>query len=165
VESPAEFTYRARIERPGVYSLLARTHGDGAEIWSIDGRYRIQVRPKAGAEGFDWTHVTTLHLDSGEHLIRALVPRGAGIDSMQLLRRRAQDADYISVLEDAGFRSGVPDQPVTHTDAFRNLSNPIFAEISSHFRSRLTDDFQRAPWWVRRAEVKRATDAIAAGRK
>jgi hypothetical protein len=115
----------------------------------------------AGVAGFEWVHVMTLHLDSGEHLIRALVPRGAGIDTMQLIRRRTQDADYISVLEDAGFRSGVPDQPVTHTDAFRNLSNPIFAEISSHFRTRLSNNFQRAPWWVRRAEVKRASAATA----
>jgi hypothetical protein len=165
VDSPAEFTYRARIERPGVFSLLARTHGAGAEIWSIDGRYRVKVRPTKGVKGFDWTHVTTLHLDSGEHLIRALLPRGAGIDTMRLIRRRGEDADYISVLEDAGFRSGVPDQPVTHTDAYRNLSNPIFAEVSSHFRARLSGNFQRAPWWVRKAEVERASDANPVRRK
>jgi hypothetical protein len=158
-DSPAEFTYSTRIERPGVFSLLARTHAAGAEIWSIDGRYRVQVRPAKGDADFDWTHVMTLHLDSGEHLVRALVPRGAGIDTIQLIRRRADDADYISVLEDAGFRSGVPDQPVTHTDAYRNLSNPIFAEISSHFRTRLSGNFQRAPWWIRKDEVSRARAA------
>jgi hypothetical protein len=155
--SPAEFTYSTRIERPGVFSLLARTHGSEPAIWSIDGRYRVKIRPVQGVAGFDWTHIVTLHLDSGEHLIRALLPRGAGIDTMQLIRRRGEDADYISILEDAGFRNGVPDQPVTHTDAYRNLSNPIFAEVSSHFRTRLSSNFQRAPWWVRRAEVKRAS--------
>jgi hypothetical protein len=161
VDSPAEFTYRARIERPGVFSLLARIDAAGDAIWSIDGRYRVKIRASEGVAGFDWKHVMTLHLDSGEHLIRALLPRGAGIDTMQLIRRRAEDADYISVLEDAGFRSGVPDQPVTHTDAYRNLSNPVFAEISSHFLTRLSGDFQRAPWWVRKAEV----DRFSAGRE
>jgi hypothetical protein len=164
-DSPAEFTYSTRIERPGVFSLLARTHGSGAELWSIDGRYRVKVRPVEGIAGFDWTHVVTLHLDSGEHLIRALLPRGAGIDTMQLIRRRGEDEDYISILEDAGFRSGVPDQPVTHTEAYRNLSNPIFAEVSSHFRTRLSVNFQRAPWWVRKAEVKRASTADEVRRK
>jgi hypothetical protein len=165
VDSPAEFTYRTRIERPGVFSLLARTHGSGAEIWSIDGRYRVKVRPSEGVAGFEWTHVMTLHLDSGEHLIRALLPRGASLDTMQLIRRRGEDADYIAVLEDAGFRSGVPDQPVTHTDAYRNLSNPIFAVVSSDFRARLSSNFQRAPWWVRRAELDWVSAAAEGRRK
>jgi hypothetical protein len=42
----------------------------------------------------------------------------------------------------------VPNQPVTQTDAYRSLANPLFAQISSHFLSRLAGNFQRAPWWV-----------------
>jgi len=151
---PAEFTYRTPIEKPGVYSLIARVHGEGEEIWSIDGGYRVAVRPEGAIARFAQTHVATLHLSGGEHVIRALIPKGAGIDTLHLVRRQARDADYIALLEDEGFRSGVPNQPVTHTDAYRSLSRPLFAEISSHFLSRLAGDFQRAPWWVRRDEKK-----------
>jgi hypothetical protein len=98
--------------------------------------------------------VVTLHLSGGEHVIRALLPKGAGIDTLHLVRRRARDVDYIALLHDEGFLSGVPNQPVTQTDAYRSLSRPLFAEISSHFLSRLAGDFQRAPWWVRRDEKK-----------
>ena len=154
VNRPAEFTYRTPIEQPGVYSLIARIHGEGEEIWSIDGGYRVTIRPEGAIAGFALTHVVTLHLSGGEHVIRALLPKGAGIDTLHLVRRRARDIDYIALLEDEGFRSGVPNQPVTQTDAYRNLSRPLFAEISSHFLSRLAGGFQRAPWWVRRDERK-----------
>jgi hypothetical protein len=152
VSRPAEFTYRTRIEQPGVYSLIARIHGGGEEIWSIDGGYRVTVEPEEEAESFASTHVVTLHLSGGEHVIRALLPKGTGIDTLHLLRRSARDVDYIALLEAEGFRSGVPKQPVTQTEAYRSLSRPLFAEISSHFLSRLASDFQRAPWWVRRDE-------------
>jgi hypothetical protein len=154
INRPAEFTYRTLIERPGVYSLIARIHGEGEEIWSIDGGYRVAIQPDQAAAGFAHTHVVTLHLDGGEHVIRALLPTGAGIDTLHLLRRRVRDVDYISLLENEGFRSGVPNQPVTQTEAYRSLSHPLFAEISSHFLSRLAGNFQRAPWWVRRDEEK-----------
>lgn len=154
VNQSAEFTYRTPIDQPGVYSLIARIHGEGEEIWSIDGGYRVAIQPEGAIEGFARTHIATLHLDGGEHVIRALLPQGAGIDILHLVRRRARDVDYIALLEDEGFRSGVPNQPVTQTDAYRSLSNPLFAEISSHFLSRLAGNFQRAPWWVRRDERK-----------
>jgi hypothetical protein len=152
VKRPAEFTYRTTIEKPGVYSLIARIHGEGEEIWSIDGGYRVTIRPEGAASSFARTHVVTLHLDGGEHVIRALLPKGAGVDTLHLVRRRARDVDYIALLEDEGFRTGVPNQPVTQTNAYRSLSRPLFAEISSHFLSRLAGNFQRAPWWVRRDE-------------
>jgi hypothetical protein len=152
VNRPAEFTYRTRIEQPGVYSLIARIHGGGEEIWSIDGSYRVTIQPEADSEGFAPTHIVTLHLSGGEHVIRALLPKGTGIDTLHLVRRQARDVDYIALLEAEGFRSGVPNQPVTQTEAYRSLSRPLFAEISSHFLSRLATNFQRAPWWVRRDE-------------
>ncbi len=154
VSRPAEFTYRTQIEEPGVYSLITRIHGEGEEIWSIDGGYRVTVEPEEETEGFASTHVVTLHLSGGEHVIRALLPKGTGIDTLHLLRRRARDVDYIALLEAEGFRSGVPKQPVTQTEAYRSLSRPLFAEISSHFLSRLASDFQRAPWWVRSDEQR-----------
>ncbi len=163
VNRPAEFTYRASIEQPGVYSLIARIHGEGEEIWSIDGSYRVRVRPEGATEGFARTHVLTLHLSGGEHVIRALLPKGAGIDALHLLRRRARDVDYIALLHDEGFRSGVPQQPVTQTDAYRSLSQPLFAEISSHFLSRLAGDFQGAPWWVRRDERRAIAPTLRLG--
>jgi hypothetical protein len=154
VNRPAEFTYRTRIEKPGVYSLIANIHGDGQEIWSIDGGYRVTIEPTDATESFNRTHVVTLHLTGGEHVVRALIPKGSGIDTLHLVRRQARDVDYISLLEDEGFRSGVPNQPVTQTEAYRSLSRSLFAEISSHFLLRLADNFQRAPWWVRRDEKR-----------
>ncbi|HXV36385.1 MAG TPA: hypothetical protein VEC18_04530 [Myxococcota bacterium] len=160
VDRPAEFSYRARVQQPGVYSLIARVHGDGDELWSIGEDYRVSVRPTPTRDEFAWVHVLTLHLAGGEHSIRALLPSGAGIDTLHLLRRRARDADYIALLEDEGFRSGVPKQPVTQTDAYRSLAQPLFAEIASQFLSRLGDDFQRAPWWVRRDEKRAIRPAL-----
>jgi len=154
VSRPAEFTYRTQIQQPGVYSLIARIHGGGEQIWSIDGGYRLTIAPEEVTSGFTPVHVVTLHLSGGEHVIRALLPKGTGIDTLHLVRRRARDVDYIALLEAEGFRSGVPNQPVTQTEAYRSLSNPLFAEISRHFQSRLATNFQRAPWWVRRDEMR-----------
>ena len=163
VGSPAEFSYRARVDEPGLYTLLVRVYGHQSQIWSLDGRHRVTVRPKRDAAGFDWAHVMTLHLDSGEHVVRALLPRGAGIDSLHLIPRTGTDSDYIAVLEAAGFGGGVPDQPVTQTDAYSTLSNPLFAEVSSRFRKRLAGDAKPAPWWIRRAEIESVGGAANAG--
>ena len=140
--------------------LLGGGHGDGdlhrllraRQHRAADGRGVGCVEPEAEAESFARAHVVTLHLSGGEHVIRALLPKGTGIDTLHLVRRHARDVDYIALLEAEGFRSGVPKQPVTQTEAYRSLSRPLFAEISSHFLSRLASDFQRAPWWVRRDE-------------
>lgn len=154
VDSPAEFAYRAHLPEPGVYSLLARIHGSGAEIWSIDGRYRVTVHPGIEASGLQWAHVMTRHLDRGEHTVHALIPRGSGIDALRFVRRRASDSDYIAVLRDAGFDEiGVPSQPVTQTAAYASLSNPLFTEISSRLLERLAGDAPPAPDWVRALET------------
>lgn len=159
-----EVGYRAQIATPGVFTLLVQVYGRGDAIWSIDGRYRVTVRRTS--DGFqEWMHVATLQLDSGEHAIRARLPRGTGVDRLYLIPRRSEDVDYIEILEAAGFRNGVPDQPVTHTDAYRNLSNPLFTENSSHFLERLTSRGGAAPWWVRKAELDSISKALAANRE
>ncbi len=163
VNSPAEFTYHARIESPGLYSLTARIHGGHAQLWSIDGRYRATVHPGPRAGGFAWTHVMTIQLPKGEHTIRALIPRGAGIDSLHWIQRKASDSAYIAVLQDAGFRSGVPEQPVTQTEAFHSLSNPLFGEISSQFRQRLGGREPPTPDWIIEAEIE-SIPSVGAGR-
>jgi hypothetical protein len=153
VDSPAEFAYRVQLTEPGVYSLLARVHGTGAEIWSVDGRYRVTVRPDPQPSGLHWAHVMTRHLDQGEHTVHALLPRGAGIDMLRFVRRRASDADYIAVLHDAGFHEiGVPSQPVTKTAAYASLSNPLFAQISARLLARLAGIAPPASDWVRDLE-------------
>lgn len=157
VDSPAEFAYRAHTAKPGTWSLMARIHGADAQIWQIDG-YRVSVEPQSqigdlDPDGFGWVHVMTRHLDAGDHRIRALVPRGAGIDELRFARRGASDADFIAVLEDAGFSMGIPAQPVTQTAAYTNLSNPLFAELASRLRERLAGAPGPVPPWVRGAEI------------
>ncbi len=150
VDSPAEFAYRAELPEPGVYSLLARIHGSGSEIWSIDGHYRVTVHPDAEAGSLQWAHVMTRHLDQGEHTVHALIPRGSGIDTLRWVKRRDSDSDYIAVLRDAGFREiGVPSQPVTQTAAYASLSNPLFTEISGRLLGRLAGNEPPPPGWVR----------------
>jgi hypothetical protein len=165
VDSPAEFSYRLRAEKAGVYSLMARVHGTGPEIWSIDGKYRVTVKPTQQADavdasGFTWVHVLTRHLDTGDHIVRALLPRGAGVDELRLARRSNSDADYLAVLNDAGFSMGIPGQPVTQTAAFENLSDPLFAELAARLPERLAGDPGPVPSWVRDDELE-ALDALA----
>ena len=138
--SDVELEYRVQLDKPGVYGLLARLHGDGRQLWSIDGRYRVMVRGGARADGFAWATVATLPLASGEHVIRARVPRGSGIDVLRLARRRASDADYLEVLETAGFDEGAVAATVTIEDARRNLAHPAFRALSADYLSRLSGD-------------------------
>jgi hypothetical protein len=65
--SPAEFTWRLRLEQPGVVTLLARTHGAPEQLWSIDGRYRVTVEPEAREGGFAWSPVATPAPAGGTH--------------------------------------------------------------------------------------------------
>jgi len=149
VDSPAEFAYRTVLPEPGVYTLLARVHGSGGEIWSIDRRYRVTVYPDAEAEAFQWKHVMTRQFDRGEHTIHALIPRASGIDALRWVRRSDSDWDYITVLRDAGFDEvGVPSQPVTQTAAYASLSNPLFAEISGRLLARLAGIAPRPSDWI-----------------
>jgi hypothetical protein len=138
--SPAEFTYRIRLEDPAVFTLAARIHGSGPQIWSIDGRYRVTARAGEGAEAFAWTDVLTLPLTAGEHVIRAMVPRDGGIDVIKLVRRESRDDDFLDLIEEAGFRGAAPATYVTRQAAFAALSNPTFSEHAHHFLAHLVRD-------------------------
>jgi hypothetical protein len=135
--SPAEFSYRIHIDEPAVFSIQARLHGQGPQLWSVDGRHRVTVTPGEGSEDFVWTDVTTLQLTTGEHVIRALLPQDDGIDVFRLVRRRSRDTDYLTLIEEAGFRGGAPAAYVTRAAAFASLSNPTFSEHAQHFLAHL----------------------------
>jgi hypothetical protein len=137
--SPAEFSYRVRLEDPGVFTLEASLHGSGPQLWSIDGHYRVTAQAGEGSETFAWAPVITLPLTAGEHVIRALVPRDGGIDVIKLVRRRSRDEDYLSLIEEAGFRGGAPAAYVTRAAAFASLSNSAFSEHAQHFLARVLD--------------------------
>jgi len=139
VGSPAEFSYRVRLEDPGVFTVEGRLHGRGPQLWSIDGRYRVTVKPGVWSETFAWTNVLTLRLPAGEHVIRALLPPSSGIDVIRLVRRKSRDGDYLSLMEEAGFWGGAPGAYVTRAAAFANLSNPTFSEHAHHFLAHLME--------------------------
>jgi hypothetical protein len=144
-DSAAEFSYRIRLDEPGVFSLRARVYGDAVQIWSLDGRYRIAVHGGRRADRFVWTHVMTTPLVSGEHVIRALVPRNSGIDVIQVVRHRSAAADYVEVIEQMGFRGGASDTPVTREVGLANLMEPAFVELSSNFLERMAESGPQAP--------------------
>jgi len=100
---------------------------------------RLTAEPGEGSENFAWTHVITIPLTSGEHVIRALVPRDGGIDLIKLVRRRSRDEDYLSLMEEAGFRGGAPAAYVTRSAAFASLSNPTFSEHARHFLTHVVE--------------------------
>jgi len=137
VSSPAAFTWTFRLEEPRVVSLEALTHGVLPQIWSLDGRYRVTLRPESVPGGFSWNHVLTVPLASGQHSLRALVSRGSGIDAFRVIPRRSSDADYVRALEKMGFRGGAPDQPVPRSVALDTLSSPNFREFAGGLRLRL----------------------------
>jgi hypothetical protein len=125
--SPAEFGYRVQLDDPGVFTLYARVHGAAPQIWSIDGRHRVTLRPGKRAATFAWTHVLTLPLAAGEHALRALVARDAGVDALRLVRRRSSDADYLALAEEEGIAGSSPLRLVTRSAARASLSSPRFA--------------------------------------
>jgi hypothetical protein len=131
--SPAEFTYRINLEDPSVFTLEGLLHGASPQIWSIDGRYRLTVKPGEGAEGFAPTEIVTLPLAAGEHVIRALIPPDSGIDLIRLVRRKSRANDYLNLIEEAGFRARAPAAYVTRSVAYQSLTNPTFTAHASRF--------------------------------
>jgi hypothetical protein len=124
--SPAEFGYRVHLDDPGVFTLYARVHGAAPQIWSIDGRHRVTLRPGERASTFAWSHVLTLPLAAGEHALRALVARDSGVDALRLVRRRSSDADYLALAEREGIAGNSRRRLVTHAVARASLSSPRF---------------------------------------
>ena len=124
--SPAEFTYRLRLNEPGVFSIEARVRGDAPQVWSIDGRYRIVLHPQGRAGAFTWNFLATLPLAAGTHAIRSLVARTAGIDVIRLVPRRASDSDYVTLVETLGLAVSAPGRLVTRARADADLSHPVF---------------------------------------
>jgi hypothetical protein len=137
VSNPAAFTWNFRLEEPRVVSLEALTHGVLPQIWSVDGRYRVTVRPRSVPGGFSWNHVLTVPLAAGQHSLRALVSRGSGVDALRVIPRRASDADCVRALERLGFQGGAPTALVSRSVALDTLSSPGFRELASGFRLRM----------------------------
>ena len=127
VSRPAEFTYRTSIEKPGVYSLIARIHGEGEEIWSIDGSYRVAIRPEGAIESFARTHVR----DPPPLRWRARDPRSApqgrwyrhaASGATARAGCRLHRASRVTRASEAAYRIN----PSPRRDAYRSLSRPLF---------------------------------------
>lgn len=140
VSSPAEFTWSFRLEHPRVVTLEALTHGAEAQLWSLDGRYRVSLYPQSVAGGFAWNHVVTLPLSSGRHVVRALLPRGSGVDALRVNSHRSADTDHVAVLRHLGFPLGPSAAPVTRSGARKVLASPSFVELAGAFRLRMEGD-------------------------
>jgi hypothetical protein len=138
--SPAEFTWRIRLEQPRVVSIHARTHGVPDQIWSVDGRYRVTLRPESVNGDFAWNHVVTLPLGSGEHAVRALIARGSGVDVIRLVQHRSSDGDYVAAIERLGFGAGAPDTVVPRKAVREALASPFFRELAGGFRLQMSGD-------------------------
>jgi hypothetical protein len=133
--SPAEFSYRVRLPEPGLMSLEARISGEGAQLWSLDGRMRASVEP--GVLGFGWQHVLTGPLASGEHVVRALVPAGSSIDRIRIVTRAAEDPDYVEVLEQMGFTQGHVHARVPRGQAMAIFRDPAMEMLFESFLTRV----------------------------
>jgi hypothetical protein len=144
-QSPAELSYRLRLEEPAVVTLEARVLGEGPQLWSVDGRYRAVVVPTGGREVFTWTRVLTLPLGAGEHELRARIARQAGVDVLRATPRRSTDADYLAILSELGMHVSAADALVTRSDALGSLSSPVFIELASRFKQRIEGDATERP--------------------
>ena len=142
---PAEFSYRVRLDEPGVITFRARTTAGHELLWSIDGRYRTRAAVEAGRDRFGWAHVVTTTLSAGEHVIRVLVPPGGGIDRIQAERLHATDADYLDLVEQMGFRLGGPRALATKGSARRAVFHPAFQELAEDFLSRVAGNASEPP--------------------
>jgi hypothetical protein len=135
-EEPTEFTYRFAPSTSGLFSIVARVHGGDRQIWTVDDRYTARIFPPPEAGGFAWTEVATIPLSAGEHVIQALLAPGAGVDVVQLLRRRTDDEDYLRILEDLGLEEGGALERVTEQAAARNLGSDVFRSLTANFIAR-----------------------------
>ncbi len=134
------FDYPVRVREDRVVTVLARVHGLVPQRWSLDDVGMARLRPGTEARRFAWTEVATLRLAAGDHRIRAVVPEGAGIDALQLVPRRAGDADYLRVLQDLGLQEGGPSEPVSRAAAQRNLASDPVRRLAAHFLRGSGDD-------------------------
>jgi hypothetical protein len=144
-DEPAEFTYRVRLLEPGVFSVFAQVVTGGDQIWSIDGRYRTRMDVAASPEPFSWGHVMTTSLVAGEHVIRALVPPGSGIDRIRIVKHQSSDSDYIEVLEQMGFHVGGANALVTRSGAQDAVFHPAFQELADGFLERVAGSSAEPP--------------------
>jgi hypothetical protein len=117
---------------------MGRVHGSTPQLWSVDARYAVRVNPGPDAERFDWSEVATLPFDAGEHVVRARIADGAGVDVLHLLPRRASDQDYLDLMRELGFQEGAPDEPVTQSAAQSNLAHPAFRAAAAGLLGRLS---------------------------
>ncbi len=127
----ATFAYRLVLEEPALVSIAARVHGAERQLWSLDDHFVASVAPPPEALSFGWMKIFTLPLPSGEHRLRAQLPRGAGIDVIRVLPRRASDRDYLNLLESMGFSEGAPGETVSLRGAESNLSHPAFRPLTN----------------------------------
>ncbi len=130
---PAEFVYRVRLADPGLFTIQVRSPGGGQQLWSVDGRYRAALEFTGSARELFWAPLTTLPLASGEHVLRAFVSAGSGIDRIRLVPHEPRDADYIRVLAVEGVTEGAPDAVVPRGEALGSLRHPVLARASSDF--------------------------------
>ena len=135
--SPAEFTWRLRLEKPQVVTIHARTHGSAPQIWSVDGRYRVTLFPPERLGGFSWSPVATLPLPAGEHAVRAHVARGSGVDALRVVMHRSSDADHLRLVQELGLPAGAPDSPVPRSIARGVVRRSQLLELASGFERRL----------------------------
>jgi hypothetical protein len=122
VGDAAEFAWTIELPRPGLYSVLARVHGGGRQIWSLDGAVHAAVGAGEDAPRFAWSEVTTVWLEAGDHELRARLPRGAGIDVMQVLQRRTDGDAFLAALGSLGLEEGAADVIVRERAARDNLA-------------------------------------------
>jgi hypothetical protein len=134
---PVEILHQVRLDEPGLYSLRVRVRGRGPQIWSLDGRHRAALAPRRASKKFVWAHVLTARLASGEHAIHALLPQGAEVDEVHIVRHRATPGDHLDLLEHMGFPMGAPRALVSRADGFAALAKPAFVEMASDFTERM----------------------------
>jgi hypothetical protein len=160
-ERPAGFAFRVRLAEPGLYSLLVRAPGGGQQVWSIDGRYRSALEPRGTAGRFEWNHVLTLPLASGEHVVRVTASPGSGVDRLRLVPHRRRASDYVSVLAGFGFDDGPPDTVVTRRIVRRSLARAAATRGDDFLLHRIARDPGRSPL-VEEASAREAEPGPAA---
>lgn len=122
----ATLGWNITLPSDGVYSFSMQAGGSAPVILSMDGCEIGRAVPQGGEVRAVWEDIATRGGNKGNHSLEVMVPSGATLEAVRIIRRNSSPADYLALLKNLGFKEGKADDPVSEASAKENLQNQFF---------------------------------------